>query len=79
MWWHMRELLDPEYGSEVMLPPVPELELDLSTPTYEIKKGAVIQLESKLRIASKIGRSTDYGDAVCLSFWEQSSGGGVVF
>jgi hypothetical protein len=80
MWWNMRELLDPEYGSEVMLPPVEELVLDLSTPKYEMQKDAVIKLESKNDISERLGRSTDYGDSVCLAFWDNSSmGGGMVF
>jgi len=79
MWWHMRELLDPAYGSEIMLPPVDELILDLSTPKWIMMSNGTIKLESKDEIAKRIGRSTDYGDAVCLSFWEASSGGGVVF
>jgi hypothetical protein len=79
MWWHMRELLDPEQGSEICLPDVDALIGDLSAPKWEMMKDAIVKLESKKDIISRLGRSTDYGDAVCLAFWEQSSGGGVVF
>ena len=79
MWWHMRELLDPEQGSEICLPDVDALIGDLSAPKWEMMKDAVVKLESKKDIIARLGRSTDYGDAVCLAFWEQSSGGGVVF
>jgi hypothetical protein len=78
MWWNMREILEPASGIEVCLPPIQELILDLCTPTYDISRGAIVQLEGKDSILKRIGRSTDYGDAVCLAFWIQSSGGGAV-
>lgn len=79
MWWNMRDLLDPNYGSEVALPPVDELILDLSTPrVLDPGRDGRILLESKASIRARIGRSTDYGDACCLAFWKSSRGGGVV-
>jgi hypothetical protein len=62
-----------------MLPPIELLRDDLATPRFEIKRNAIVKLESKKEIRLRIGRSTDYGDAVCLAFWQTSSGGGVVF
>ena len=79
MWWNMRELLDPVNGDGIMLPPDDRLTLDLTAPEYETLRGAVIKLEPKKSIFKKIGRSTDFGDAVCLAFWSGSSGGGVIF
>ena len=79
MWWNMREMLDPVNGYEVMLPPIELLRDDLATPRYSIKRNAIVQLESKQDIILRIGRSTDYGDAACLAFWQTSGGGGVVF
>ncbi len=79
MWWNLRELLDPDQGEEIALPPNIHLEADLITPHWEMKRNAVIALESKKSIKSRLGRSTDYGDAVCLAFWPVSTGGGVVF
>jgi hypothetical protein len=79
MWWNMRELLDPVTGEGIMLPPIPLLIGDLAAPNYEMKRDAVICLESKDSIRERIGRSTDYGDAVCIAFWGGNSGGGVVF
>ena len=79
MWWNMRELLDPVNGEEVMLPPIDLLTGDLSTPRWNMKRNAIVCLESKVNIELRIGRSTDYGDAVCLAFWKTSSGGGVMF
>lgn len=78
MWWNMRDLLDPYYDSEIMLPPIEELIKDLTTPQYIDKGDNVIVLESKDSIRSRLGRSTDYGDSVCLAFWGRVSGGGVV-
>jgi hypothetical protein len=78
MWWNMRDLLDPYYDSEIMLPPIEELTKDLTTPQYIDKGDNVIVLESKDSIRSRLGRSTDFGDAVCLAFWGQTGGGGVV-
>jgi len=78
MWYNMRELLDPVNGEGIMLPPIDILTQDLTAPMYEIVDGK-IKLESKDSIAERLGRSTDYGDAVCLAFWVGTSGGGVVF
>lgn len=79
MWWNMRELLDPDEGEEIMLPPIEELKIDLSAPTWETSSDGVVKVESKKSIRARIGRSTDYGDAVCLAFWKTTAGGGVVF
>jgi hypothetical protein len=78
MWWNIRQLLDPEWGSSIMLPPIDELALDLTTPHYEVRRNNTIVLESKDSIRERLGRSTDYGDAVCLAFWKSNAGGGVV-
>ena len=79
MWWNMRQLLDPQYGSEMYLPDHEGLILDLSTPKWEMTRNATVKVESKDSIDRRIGRSTDYGDSVCLAMWSPSSGGGVVF
>jgi hypothetical protein len=79
MWWNMRELLDPVNGEGIMLPPIPLLIEDLSAPKWEEVKDGIVVLESKEDIADRIGRSTDYGDACCLAFWNTGSGGGLVF
>jgi len=75
MWWHLREMLDPDQGEGIALPPNIYLEADLVTPRWFMKRNAVIQLESKKDIKKRLGRSTDYGDAVCLAFWPVSVGG----
>jgi hypothetical protein len=79
MWWNMRELLDPAYRGDIALPPVEELILDLTTPRYLMKKDATVYLEDRRSIMARLGRSPDYGTAVCLAFWNTSTGGGVIF
>lgn len=84
-WWHMRELLDPDGDHDVALYPSDILLGDLAAPGYEIKYVygyLTICVEQKVLIRKKnrLGRSTDEGDAVVLSFWDDpGGGGGVVF
>lgn len=70
-WWHLRELLDPNYGSTISLPPDDEDLLigDLTSPHWKILSGGLIKVESKDEIRRRLGRSTDYGDVVVMSFW----------
>lgn len=70
-WWRMRELLDPSQpgGSKIMLPDSEMLRADLTTPRWKVISGGSIQVESKDDIRKRLGRSTDEGDAVIMSFW----------
>jgi hypothetical protein len=70
-YWHMRELLDPAYGSTLMLPPDDLLVTDLTTPTWEIGTGVPprIVVEKKEELVKRLGRSPDRGDAVVMAFW----------
>jgi hypothetical protein len=73
MMWRIRSLLDPEGGppeTRLALPPDTELLGDLTAPQYKLRLGAVV-VESKDDIRERIGRSTDYGDAVALACWER--------
>lgn len=68
-WWIMREMLEPDSGFNVMLPPDDELTGDLTAPKSMIvsggrERGGVIRVESKESIRKRINRSTDCGDAV---------------
>lgn len=67
-WWTMRELLDPAYGFNVELPPEDRLIGDLCAPHWKVTSGAKIQVESKDDIRKRLGRSTDYADAVVMAF-----------
>lgn len=61
-WWAMREALDPDYGSEIALPPDRALRVDLSAPRWKLLARGV-QVEAKEDIVKRIGRSPDRGDA----------------
>lgn len=84
-WYNMREMLDPESGDDVALPPDDDLTGDLTAPKYQVKSGAKIAVESKGEtveggkgVSERLGRSTDKGDAVVMAFcpkkWIASEG-----
>lgn len=68
-WWHLRELLDPAFGSKVMLPDDDNMIEELTAVRYETLLGGVIKVEKKEEIKKRIGRSTDTADAVIHTFW----------
>lgn len=76
-WWNLRELLDPDTGEPVALPDDDELVGDLTAPRWRVTSGGKIQVESKddLRKPTRLGRSTDKGDAVVQAFWHTQSFG----
>lgn len=69
--WLFREALDPGQhgGSQVALPDDPLLVADLTAPTFEPTPNG-IKAESKEDVCARIGRSTDHGDAVIMSWFE---------
>jgi hypothetical protein len=69
MWWNMRELLDPDEGSEICLPDDPLLIGDLTAVRRKTRSDGRILLESKEDIKLRIGRSPDDGDACCMAFF----------
>jgi hypothetical protein len=70
-YWRVRELLDPAFGAEVMLPPDDLLLSDLTTPTWDVTTGVPprIQVETKESVSARLGRSPDRGDVVAMAFW----------
>ena len=66
LWWQMREMLDPESGLDIALPPDTELLKDLTAPLWSFK-GKEIQIEVKEFTKKRIGRSPDRADAVILA------------
>ena len=64
-WWRMRDILNPENGQQVELPPDKRLLADLTAPRYQLKANG-IQIESKEQLKKRIGRSPDDGDAVVM-------------
>lgn len=74
MTWRFRELLDPENGVGMALPPDPKLKADLCVAKWKLlppyansqAKGRIV-VESKDDIKKRIGRSPDKGDAVQMA------------
>lgn len=69
-WWNMRELLDPQNGHDIMLPPLPQLKADLCAPRYFVKLNT-IWIEEKAKLRERLGRSPDLGDACLLAAFEE--------
>ena len=67
LWWTLREALDPKTKDPLALPPGDSLLGDLAAPKYDFRKGW-IQVEAKEDTKKRLGRSTDEGDAVMLTF-----------
>ncbi len=71
--WKFREALDPDQvgGSPIDLPPDPYLMQDLAAPAFwpcKIDGMAALQVEPKVDVCARIGRSTDRGDAVVMAW-----------
>jgi hypothetical protein len=72
-WWNLREMLHPQSGADVMLPPDEKLIGDLTTPKWRATPGGKIAVEKKDDIKKRLGRSTDDGDAVVQAFWPEAA------
>jgi hypothetical protein len=44
----------------------------LTAPHWRVMSGGHIQVESKDDIRKRLGRSTDYGDAVVMAFYDDA-------
>ena len=77
-YWRVRELLDPAFGAEIMLPPDELLLSDLTTPTWKEVTGVPpkIQVEPKEDVVARLGRAPDRGDAVVMGVWADRHGEG---
>jgi hypothetical protein len=62
----LRELLDPERGENLALPPDQELLSDLAAAHWRMTMQG-IKIEAKEDIVKRLGRSPDCGDALVLS------------
>lgn len=71
-WWMMKDLLMTE---EVALPDDETLIGDLAAPKWKPTSSGKIQVESKEEIKKRLGRSTDYADAVIMAYWKERSPG----
>lgn len=70
-WWIVREMLDPNSGDDIGLPPDDELEGELMAPRWREMSGGKIKIESKGKtktegrgVTARLGRSTNCADAV---------------
>lgn len=68
-YWRFREALDPSQdgGSRIMLPDDPKMIADLTAPIFESTLQG-LKLESKEDVCTRLGRSTDCGDAVVMAW-----------
>jgi hypothetical protein len=73
-WYHLRELLNPQLGATLALPPDDELTADLTTPKVENRTGGQVWVESKDEVRKRLGRSIDAGDAVAMACWHDKVG-----
>jgi hypothetical protein len=73
-YWNLRELLDPAFGAEIMLPPDDLMISDLTTPTWDVITGVPpkVQVEKKEDVVARLGRSPDRGDSIAMAFFAES-------
>lgn len=71
VYWQFMEALDPsqEGGSPIALPPDQELVADLTAPCFEITARG-IKITPKEDLVQALGRSTNCGDAIVMSWFE---------
>ena len=67
LWWHLRELLNPE-KNPIALPPDDDLLSELASVKYKVDAKGAIQIESKDDMKKRLGHSPDRADAVVLAF-----------
>ncbi|HEV3443121.1 MAG TPA: hypothetical protein VG099_00695 [Gemmataceae bacterium] len=65
-YWALRDMLDPERGEKLALPPDQELLSDLTAPRWTMTMQG-IKVEPKEDIVKRLGRSPDCADAVVLA------------
>ncbi len=65
-WWRMREALDPDNNTGIVLPPNRYLRADLCAPKFRVV-GPFVEVESRDDIVKRLGRSPDYASAYVLA------------
>jgi hypothetical protein len=75
--WNLREMLEPNSGFNIAIPPDDQLTADLLAPHWKVATSGKIRVESKDDIRKRLKRSTDAGDAVVQAFWTHRSGHAV--
>jgi hypothetical protein len=76
-YWRLRELLDPDFGPPVCLPPDRELKAELCGARWTLTASGIL-IEDKDEIKKRLGRSPDKADAVVLSLMPPSAGAAVI-
>ena len=68
-WWSFREALNPDQpgGSEIELPPDPEILSELTAPML-LTETRDIQVEPKANVRKRLGRSPDKADAIVMAW-----------
>jgi hypothetical protein len=66
LWWQFRDLLNPANGRKVALQRNTRLKSELCAPRYWSQANG-IKVEAKEDIVKRLGRSTDYADAVIMA------------
>lgn len=74
-WWNIREMLDPNSGEELALPPDDDLTGDLTAPRWTMTSGGKIKVEPKEKVKERLGRSPDSGDATVMCVWNNFDAG----
>lgn len=68
IYWEFRNALDPENGSEIILPPGARILAQLTAPRWTPKSGKIL-IESKEDIRKRLGSSTDDADAIVIAWY----------
>lgn len=73
-FWKFRELLDPDHGATLALPPDAQLRADLCSARWTLGLRG-IQIEDKEAIKARLGRSPDRGEAAIYASVQADSAG----
>jgi hypothetical protein len=69
LYWRLREALEPDNLHGILLPPDERLLADLAAARWKLTPRG-IQVEAKVDIVKRLGRSPDRADAVALALCE---------
>lgn len=69
LWWGLRDELDPTNPTAMAIPPHDGLIGDLTAPRWTYTSNGKIKIESKDDIRKRLGRSTDYADALAMALY----------
>ncbi len=75
LYWALRDWLNPINKAEACLPDVPALKQELIEIKYIVQSNGKIIIEKKEEIKKRLGRSTDYTDALANTFYPAGKAG----